>query len=223
MGSDPAQDPYWWGAESPQHKVTLDAFWIYQDEVTNAMYQACVAAKACPLPQLKKSRTRSSYYDDPQFAGYPVIYVTYVSASAYCQWAGGRLPYEAEWEKAARGDQDLRLFPWGNSPAGPQQANTSASGSGDTMPAGSFPEGASPYGVLDMAGNVWEWVFDYFQPGYSAKDVTNPIGPASSRTRVMRGGGFANPAAGVRIVQRDGVNPNQGLDTLGFRCVVEEK
>lgn len=234
MGSDPSHDPYFWGAESPERNVNVDAFWIYQHEVTNGMYMACVAERACPRVQQTYSRTRHTYYGDPRFDDFPVIYVNHLSAQAYCVWAGGRLPREAEWEKAARG-KDGRLFPWGWEPATSEQANfcdrgceglisdsSMNDGFPDTAPVGSFPAGISPYGAYDMAGNVWEWVQDYFQPTYPRGDLDNPVGPASSRHRVIRGGSWSNPSAGVRIVQRDGVRPDLSLDTLGFRCVVEE-
>lgn len=234
MGSNAEEDPFFWGAESPQHEVTLSDYWIYQTEVTNAMYQKCAEVKACPLPSQKKSRLVEEYYRNAQYENHPVLYVNWVSAQAYCNWAGGRLPTEAEWEKAARGDQDTRLFPWGFTPAQVSQANfcdkgcdqtyaesDKEDGYPDTAPVGSYPEGISPYGALDMAGNVWEWVFDWFQPTYSSAPATNPVGPASSKYRTIRGGSWANPSAGVRIVQRDGVRPDLALDTLGFRCVVE--
>ena len=234
MGSNPEADPYFWGAESPQHEVTLHDYWIYQIEVTNAMYQQCAAEKACPIPSQKKSRSVDEYYGNAEYGNYPVIFVNWISAQSYCTWAGGRLPTEAEWEKAARGDQDTRLFPWGSTPALVSQANFCDNGCAqshaerdkddgypDTAPVGSYPEGISPYGALDMAGNVWEWVFDWFQPTYNSAPVTNPVGPASSKYRTIRGGAWSNPSAGVRIVQRDGMRPDLSLDTLGFRCVVE--
>ncbi len=234
MGSNSEVDPYFWGAESPRHEVILDEYMIYQTEVTNAMYQRCATEKKCPLPNQYKNRLIDDYYSNPQYANYPVIYVNWVSAQSYCQWAGGRLPTEAEWEKAARGDQDSRLFPWGNTAALASQANfcdstcaqtqedrTKNDGFQNTASVGSFPLGASPFGVLDMAGNVWEWVSDWFQPTYSSKSVENPIGPASSKYKTIRGGSWNNPSAGVRIVQRDGVKPDLSLDTLGFRCVME--
>lgn len=238
MGSnpDPEVDPYFWGAESPQHEVTLRDYWIYQTEVTNVMYQKCASEKACPIPSQKKSRLVEDYHSNTQYGNYPVIYVNWVSAQAYCKWAGGRLPTEAEWEKSARGDQDTRLFPWGSTPATETQANFCDKGCAqvqadrdkndgypDTAPVGSYPEGVSQYGALDMAGNVWEWVFDWFQPTYSSAPAENPVGPASSKYRTIRGGSWFNPSAGVRIVQRDGVRPDLSLDTLGFRCVMEVK
>lgn len=235
MGSDAGVDPYFWGAESPRHTVTItEDYWIYQTEVTNSMYEHCVAARACPLPQQKYARNMPSYYSNPAYADYPVVYVTWVSAESYCEWAGGRLPTEAQWEKAARGEQDARLFPWGDTPAIVTLANVCDIGCSETWadrglndgypataPVGSYPEGASPYGALDMAGNVWEWVFDYFQPTYPNGEAVDPLGPASSRHRGIRGGGYSNPPAGVRAVQRDGVRPDLSLETLGFRCVIK--
>ena len=235
MGSDPDTDPYFWGAEAPSHRVYLDGYWIYRYEVTNAMYQACVSAGACPLPISNKSRTRDDYYRNPDYSNYPVINVSYTSALSYCRWIGGRLPTEAEWERAARGDNDERLFPWGSSPADGNQANfcdrgcqgeiednDKDDGYRDTAPIGSYPDGISPFGLYDMAGNVWEWTMDYFQSAYyQVSPEKNPGGPQSSKYRVIRGGGWNNPASGVRIVQRAGAQPDTGLYTLGFRCVMD--
>lgn len=237
MGSDPDWDPYFWGAEGPSHRVYLDGYLIYRYEVTNGMYQDCVAAGACPRPEQKESRTRPEYYGNVDYEDYPVIYVDYTSALSYCRWAGGRLPTEAEWERAARGDIDNRLFPWGSTPAEGSQANfcdrgcpgqevdyNKEDGYNDTAPIGSYPDGMSLYGLYDTAGNVWEWTLDYFNAGYyQASPEKNPKGPQSSKHRVIRGGGWNNPSSGVRIVQRTGVNPDMGLDTLGFRCAVDLK
>ena len=219
MGSNANVDPYFWGAEGPRHTVYLDEYWIYQTEVTNAMYQQCVAEQKCPRPAKHISRTRDSYYDNPQFANYPVIYVSYVHAQAYCRWAGGALPTEAQWEKAARGD-DLRLFPWGDNPPTSGQLNYL---NRDTAEVGSFPRDVSPYGVLDMAGNVWEWVFDYFQAAYYAvSPENNPRGPGTGDRRVIRGGAFFSDVDAVRTVVRASLKPDETFDTLGFRCVVTE-
>lgn len=236
MGSDPAADPYFWGAEAPTHTVTLSGYWIYQYEVTNAMYAACVDEKACPIPEQVKSRTRKSYYNDPQFASYPVVYVDWTSAQSYCRWAGGGLPTEAQWEKAARGE-DGRLFPWGQTLDAGNVANlcdsncpTSPNDPGiddtfrDTAPVGSFPNGRSPYGLYDAAGNAWEWVFDWFQETYyQVSPLEDPPGPNGGKYRVIRGGSFDNATAGQRAVVRYAVRPDIGLDTVGFRCAVQER
>jgi eukaryotic-like serine/threonine-protein kinase len=234
MGSNPREDPYYWGAEGPAHEVYVDAFWIYQTEVTNFMYQACVAEKACPKPLRNESRTVADYYTAEKFADYPVIQVNWTHAVSYCKWVGGRLPTEAEWEKAARGT-DGRLFPWGNTPLAVGLASFCGSncpgsdkegiddGYREIAPVGIFPNGASPYGALDMAGNVWEWVFDYFdQNYYSRSEYDNPRGPASGSRRVIRGGSWYNPASGIRTVARASRPPNEGLDNLGFRCVFDQ-
>ncbi len=235
MGSDEDTDPYYWGAEGPSHRVFLDGYWIYRNEVTNGMYQACVSAGACPRPQSKESRTRESYYGNPDYDNYPVLNITYMSALSYCRWIGGRLPTEAEWEKAARGDQDARLFPWGNTPAEGNQANfcdhgcpgeisdnDKNDGYRDTAPVGSYPDGMSLFGLYDTAGNVWEWVFDYFGPlYYEISPEKNPRGPQSAQYRVIRGGGWNNPSYGVRVVQRAGADPNNFFDTIGFRCALD--
>jgi len=234
MGSDPGTDPYFWGAESPSHAVYVDAFWLYQTEVTNAMYQMCVEQKACPRPDANRSSTHKNYYGNPDYDNYPVILVSWVHAVSYCKWAGGRLPTEAEWEKAARGE-DGRLFPWGNSPLrgdlanfcdhdcpGNERESGLDDGYRDTAPVGSYPAGVSPYGALDMAGNVWEWVFDYFVPEYyKVSPLENPLGPAFGTRRVIRGGSWYNPASGIRTVARASLTPDNALGTVVFRCAMD--
>jgi len=233
MGSNEDEDPYFWGAEGPAHDVYVDAFWVYQTEVTNAMYQQCVAEKACPKPLRNESRTVEDYYINERYADYPVIQVNWVDATAYCVWAGGRLPTEAEWEKAARGT-DGRTFPWGDTGLTPELASFCGSNCLgqereridddyiEIAPVGMFPAGASPYGALDMAGNVWEWVFDYFEPlYYVSSPYDNPRGPLNGDRRVIRGGSWFNPLDGLRTAARTSLPPRDGLDTVGFRCVVD--
>jgi formylglycine-generating enzyme required for sulfatase activity len=161
--------------EIPEHDVTLDAFWIDQLEVTNAMYALCVSAGGCIPPQDFKSQRRPEYFNNPEFNDYPVIYVTWGQAKTYCEWAGRRLPTEAEWERAGRGD-DFRTFPWGENKADGLLANFNML-VGDTSRVGTYPAGASPYGVLDMAGNVAEWVYDFYTSSYASAESLNPTGP----------------------------------------------
>jgi serine/threonine protein kinase len=228
-------DPYFMGAEIPQHEIYLDSYSIYRTEVTNGMYEKCVQEKGCPRPEQNMTRTISSYYGNPRYADYPVIFVSWVSAQSYCVWADGRLPTEAEWEKAARGE-DGRQFPWGNSEPENGQINMCDSLCADTAnqlssyhddyidvaPVGAHPESASPYGVLDMSGNVWEWVSDWIIPGYLSSD-DNPVGPASGSRRVIRGGSWRNSIQEVRSAVRASMKPDATLDTLGFRCAVPGK
>src|SRR5512138_1956601 len=167
--------------ERPAHTVSIHAFWMDQLEVTNAMYTLCIHSGTCTPPQSFKSLRRTDYFDNPEFKDYPVVYVTWGQANAFCEWAGGRLPSEAEWERAARGD-DWRTFPWGEDKASGLLANYNML-VGDTSRAGTYPLGASPFGVLDMAGNVAEWTNDLYGGTYYAslgEETVNPTGPETS-------------------------------------------
>jgi formylglycine-generating enzyme required for sulfatase activity len=144
--------------EEPAHQVYLDAFWIDVYEVTNALYKKCADAGSCRPPSSSFSATRPSCFGNSQFDNYPVTYVGWDNAKAYCEWAGKRLPTEAEWEKAARGT-DARFYPWG-SEWDETKANMERRVR-DTTSVGSYPAGASPYSAMAMAGNGWEWVSDW--------------------------------------------------------------
>jgi len=191
--------------EIPDHDVTLDAFWMDQLEVTNAMYALCVNSGVCTPPQSFKSKRRPEYFDNPEFNDYPVIYVTWGQAKTYCEWAGRRLPTEAEWERAGRGD-DFRTFPWGEDKADGTLANFNML-VGDTSRVGTYPAGASPFGVLDMAGNVAEWVNDFYSSNYANAITLNPVGPleSSSFYRVVRGGSLGDAEINIRVAKRSSV------------------
>ncbi len=215
MGSDSSEA---WENESPVHNVYLDAFWIDKTEVTNAMYARCVAAGVCREPYQFSSKTRDSYFNHSDYANYPVIFIDMNDAQDYCNWVGGRLPTEAEWEKAARGT-DGRTYPWGNSNLDRNHTNYNEN-EGDTTAVGSYPSGASPYGALDMLGNVWEWTSDWLSDDYySLSPRSNPAGPASGEYIVWRGGSFGSVARVVRVSNRYGGSINYRKDSLGFRCV----
>jgi len=223
--------------EFPAHQVTLDAYWIDQLEVTNAMYQLCVSAGVCTLPQNLGTARKANYFNNPEFKDYPVIYVTWGQAKAYCEWTGRRLPTEAEWERAARGD-DMRTFPWGEDKADYRFANFNMLVT-DTSRVGSYPLGASPFGVLDMAGNVAEWTNDIYSPTFyaSALEMFNPVGPTSSSSlrRVVRGGSLGDAEINIRVSKRSSVlgsdlraqrgSPEYLGDfspRIGFRCAMDE-
>jgi formylglycine-generating enzyme required for sulfatase activity len=216
MGS-PAEE------DAPPHRVYLDAFYIDRHELTNARYLKFVEATRHRAPQ---------HVVDPQYdlwagttfsqgvADLPVVNVDWSDADAYCRWAGKRLPTEAEWEKAARGT-DGRQYPWGNEAPSFARLNFSRhwQGAHTLQPVGNYEEGNSPYGAQDMAGNVWEWVGDWYDTGsYAAGPERNPQGPPSGFSKILRGGSWTNSADTVRATHRREEAPEVRNSDSGFRC-----
>jgi formylglycine-generating enzyme required for sulfatase activity len=222
--------------EKPAHTVTLDAFWIDRTEVTNAQYvqflnalgeyRGACGGHDCAETKVEDQdshilRQEGRYVVESDFEDHPVTEVTWYGAQAYCEWAGVRLPTEAEWEKAARGI-DGRPYPWGNDAPDCGKAQY-ADCSGMTVPVGSKPAGASPYGVLDMAGNVWEWVADWYDEAYYERSpARNPQGANSGVRKVFRGGSWGYLPTFIRATDRARNRPSYAGFNVGFRCGASE-
>ncbi len=205
MGSDSNQE-----AAKPAHTVYLDSFYIDQFEVTNGDYQACAEAGVCTTGGSFRIRR-------PELAQNPVDFVNWYEAEKFCEWRGARLPTEAEWEKAARGT-DERLFPWGNDPITCDRAQYSDC-DWALSPVGSYPSGVSPYGAYDMAGNVWEWVSDWYaQDYYRYSPTENPTGPEPGVYKSTRGGGYLYDARLQTTIWRNQAPATHSYIYLGFRC-----
>lgn len=243
------------GPEKPVHTVHLDPYWIDRTEVTNDMFGLFVSqsgyqtyaekagvseimnlatSKMETIPGADWQHPQGPASDLSELGDHPVVQVSWYDALAYCQWAGRRLPTEAEWEKAARG-MDARDFPWGDDFDGTLLNFADASlnafwGDNDfddgyqfTAPVGSYPMGASPYDILDMAGNAWEWANDWADESYyQDSPASNPGGPPSGDNRIVRGGSWHDIADGQLAAYRGWATPDTTSSTLGIRCALSE-
>ncbi len=209
---------FWMGSsgrpdnEKPKHKVFLDTFYIDKYEVTNTQYLAFCVETNHRLPiHLMRG------FIQPGRENHPVANVAWIDADAYCKWAGKRLPTEAEWEKAARGT-DGRIYPWGSG-WNARLSNNRTSPAESTMPVGSFPQGKSPYGAMDMAGNVWEWTADWYKSYPGAPLTFDETG----RRRVAKGGAYFYSIELLKSTNRYPLEPTDATEHGGFRCVASAK
>ena len=220
--------------EKPQHTVYMGSFWIDQTEVTVRQYNLCIDAGQCSITAFPSADVPSDYYENSMYADYPAVDITWQGARAYCAWAGKRLPTETEWEKAARGTDGI-IYPWGNNAQTGNTGNycdrncdldwkdtSTNDGYLYRSPVGNYPVGASPYGALDMAGNVWEWVADWYGDTYYTSMTSNdPQGPGTGSERVVRGGGWGSTLTNLRTAKRFHRQPNIWFGDVGFRCAID--
>jgi formylglycine-generating enzyme required for sulfatase activity len=199
-------------SEHPRHVVRVNGFLMDKTEATWGQYKRFLAASSRPPP-------KSPVWGMPE--ALPASSVTWDEARAFCDWVGGRLPTEAEWERAARGG-DGRRYPWGNT-FDPWRCNTRDGGPHAPTPAGAYPDCVGPYGVLDLAGSVSEWCSDWYEEAYDATSpVENPTGPQAGTRRVSRGGHWMSPSAWVRVASRLGIEPTWAGPMQGFRCAQDD-
>jgi len=220
--------------EKPEHEVMLSAYEIDLTEVTNRQYRACVAINICDDPNITDSVTRPGYYMDPMFDDYPVIGVTWSQAQTYCHCRGMSLPTEAQWERAARGDNGDPPYPWGYEQPNCWMANLSFKEHfsndqlvetcvGDTTRVGHYFAQASPFGILDAIGNVAEWTADWYDPSYYDSALwpdnsQDPLGPPNGAYKTVRGGSFAAAPVFGRVSSRAALEPDSAISDVGFRC-----
>jgi formylglycine-generating enzyme required for sulfatase activity len=196
MGSEDGDED-----EKPVREVYLDAFYIDKHEVTNSLYKECVDSDVCIPPELSNDFDGRKYYGDIHFEDYPVTYIEWDQADTYCSWREAKLPTEAQWEKAARGT-DGRTFPWGES-INCNLANYNPACVGGMKKVGSYESGKSLYGIYDLAGNVWEWVADWYSPTYYQNfPISNPLGPENGEFRILRGGAWNTEMSKARASYR---------------------
>jgi len=202
--------------EIPQHSVYLDGYWISMMPVTNGMYNACIKAGKCRYSASTEVNPR---FIDEKFSDHPVVYINWSDAQRFCKWIGGRLPTEAQWEKAARGP-DGWTYPWGD--MRPNMHTTNAKNMvGDTTKVGMFAEDRSYYGLYDMGGNVREWVFDWYDADYyDISPKKNPKGPPNGEKKVLKGGSWGDVYRFTRAANRLTHVPTSPGNNRGFRCVV---
>lgn len=197
----------------PQHPVYLDAYWIDQITITNSTYALGMLGGSCSEPAI----AFNPHYGKWAYRDYPVTYITWWQARAYCAWAGRRLPTEAEYEKAGRGP-DARSYPWGNQNPSPLLANFGGL-VGEALPALRYPAGVSPYGAFNMSGNVREWVWDWYAANYYERSpYFNPKGPDDGKERSLRGGSDEESAKDIAIYKRFNHDPLSAGLSRGFRC-----
>ncbi len=235
MGSDKKTDKNAYLVEAPQRSVYLDAYDIDKYEVTTVQYLKFVLATNRP-PQVDWKFDGGNFQDT--MVSHPIMHMTWYEADEYCKWAGKRLPTEAEWEKAARGEADTRIYPWGNEMAGLSRANfgrTGLSGPVRDRPERlllyppiisvfKYDNSVSAYGLFQMAGNVAEWVSDWYDKDYykTAPDK-NPKGPDKGSQKAFRGGGWIDSTPSVRVSQRNGTDPKTSMNWMGVRCARDAK
>lgn len=222
---------------APSHLVNMSPYFIDETEITNEQYALCVEAGACNAPARPSATYHETYYDDEAFAEYPVLFVNWYDAEAYCEWREARLPSEAEWEMAAGFDPAQAVvfrFPWGDAFDGekanfcdancPMERadNSFDDGHRDTSPVGSYGNGRSPLGLYDMSGNVLEWVADWYDPRYYEDSTdTNPLGPPEGQFKTIRGGSWLSSQDNLTVYARNSYDPTVARANLGFRCALD--